>query len=320
MLDKDALEILKTNRSLLAFSHGVDSSALFYLLVKHGIDFGMAFVNYNTRTSSKTEEESAINLAKKFNKKIYIKQVNFDLNLSNFESVARDERYKFFDEICMKFDYKFLITAHQLNDMFEWFLMRLSKGSGLTNSIGMSLVDEKQNYTIIRPLLYTSKDEILDFLNKNNLKYFIDSSNLDTKFERNYIRSNFSDKFIQEFQDGVKKSFKFLSKDKNDLLDGKVINENELFIIEKNQNYMNLIDKTLKKFNIVMSQKQRLELNQDTVLSGRISICQKQNLVFISPYKTPVMDKKFKEICRVKKIPKLIRGYLFLNQNLIKYF
>ncbi|NLK67027.1 MAG: tRNA lysidine(34) synthetase TilS [Campylobacteraceae bacterium] len=320
MLDKKALETLKSGKSLLAFSHGVDSTALFYLLLKENIEFDLAFVNYNTRASSKDEEESAKSLASKFNKNIYIKNLNFDLNLSNFESLARSERYKFFDEICAKFNYKFLITAHQLNDMMEWFLMRLSKGSGLVNSIGMNAVDEKENYTIVRPLLFTSRDKIQSFLDENTLKYFIDSSNLDTKFERNYIRANFSDKLISEFESGIKQSFKFLLKDRDILLSGEIINKNELYIIEKNENFLNLVDKVFKKFGVVMSQKQRVEAKKDSVISGKVAISYRDNKIYIAPYKTPVMDKKFKEACRIQKVPRLLRGYIFLNQHLLKHF
>ena len=316
----EAIDILKSKKSLLAFSHGVDSTALFYMLVKENVEFDIAFVNYNTRTSSKDEEESTRNLALKFNKTAYIKKLNFDLNLANFEKKARDERYKFFNEICTKFGYKYLITAHQLNDMLEWFLMRISKGSGLANAIGMNVIDKKENYTIIRPMLFTSRNEIEDFLNQNSLKYFIDSSNLNTKFERNYIRANFSDKFISEFESGVKQSFKFFLEDKNTLLSGEVIRKKELFIIEKTPNFMNLVDKVFKKFGIVLSQKQRVEAKKDSVISGKVVISYKDDRVYIAPYQTPVMQKSFKEICRVKRVPRLIRGYVFLNQELLKEF
>ena len=158
MLNQNALNLLKDKSSILAFSHGVDSTALFHLLANQNIDFDLAFVNYNTRKESILEENEAINLAKKFNKKIFVKKVNLNLEKSsNFEKIARDLRYEFFDEIFSKFDYRFLITAHNLNDLFEWFLMRISKGAGLCNALGMSICDKKENlnresfYKIFKP-------------------------------------------------------------------------------------------------------------------------------------------------------------------------
>ncbi|PSM52370.1 tRNA lysidine(34) synthetase TilS [Campylobacter blaseri] len=315
------LQIARQNRSILAFSYGVDSTALFYILVNLKIDFDLAFVNYNTRPSSNTEEESARELAKEFNKKIYVKNVQLVLeDSSNFEQKARDVRYKFFDEICTEFNYKYLITAHNLNDLFEWFLMRFSKGAGVCNLIGMSKIDPKQNYTILRPLLDTSKNEILNFLDTNEIKYFFDKSNLDTNFERNYIRSKFSNQFIQEFHPGVKKSFEFLNEDKKHL-QGKFIYEDEKFFIIQNTPFsMNLIDKAVKKLGISMSQKQRLEASKDSVISGKIAIGYNEKLVCVSPFKINKMDKKFKEICRIKKVPKHNRGFIYENRHLLDKF
>ena len=50
---------IKNNKNLLAFSGGVDSSALFFLLQNHKIDFDIAIVNYNTREQSKDEVKYA---------------------------------------------------------------------------------------------------------------------------------------------------------------------------------------------------------------------------------------------------------------------
>lgn len=320
MLDKTALNILKNAKNLLAFSHGVDSTALFYLLEKESVKFDLAFVNYGTRKESLQEEISARNLALKFNKQIYIKNVKFSLNVSNFEKIAREERYEFFGEICAKFGYTNLITAHQLNDKFEWFLMRLSKGAGLANLISMKAVEPKNSYNIVRPLINTSRDEVLNFLNLNKLKYFVDSSNLNTNFERNFIRAKFSDEFVAKFSSGLKKSFEFLDKDRDILLSGEIYSDNEFFIIKNEPNAINLVDKAFKILGVVMSQKQRLEATKDSVISGKVAITYKDDKIFISPYKTPIMDKKFKEKCRVKKIPPLIRGYIYTRQDLLKMF
>ena len=102
---------IKNSKNLLAFSGGVDSSALFFLLLNHKIDFDIAIVNYNTREQSKDEIEYALNLAKEYKKEIFIKDVKLE-NSSNFEKNARDIRYIFFEQIIKETT---LDTTFQIN-------------------------------------------------------------------------------------------------------------------------------------------------------------------------------------------------------------
>ena len=46
------------------------------------------------------------------------------------------------------------------------------------------------NYTIIRPLLSITKEDILKYNKENNIKYFIDNTNEDTNYTRNRLRKN----------------------------------------------------------------------------------------------------------------------------------
>ncbi|PWE22686.1 tRNA lysidine(34) synthetase TilS [Aliarcobacter skirrowii] len=310
---------IKNSKNLLAFSAGIDSTALFFLLLNSNISFDIAIVDYNIREQSKEEVAHAKNLAKKFNKKIYIKDIFLE-NLSNFEKQARDARYNFFEEIIKKNSYDFLITAHQLNDKFEWFLMQLSKGAGLIELLGMSKIEDKEFYKIYRPLLNFSKDELISCLENKNIKYFVDESNIDEKYKRNYFRNSFSNSFLKEFENGVKNSFEFLNRDLNslniDFYPIKKIDELEIF---KNQNDNNLnlriIDKSLKKRGILLSSLQREEIikQKELTVAHKINIAITENYIFIAPKVKTNMPKDFKEKCRVKKLPKNIREYIFIK-------
>ena len=127
-------ELLKKSKNLLAFSGGVDSSALYHILKEKNIDFDMALVFYNTREEAKQEREHAHRLAKRDNKKVYLLDVK--LEETNFESEARRARYDFFKKSIKEGGYDNLLTAHQLNDKLEWFLMQLSKGAGTSELYG----------------------------------------------------------------------------------------------------------------------------------------------------------------------------------------
>ena len=305
----------KSSNNLLAFSAGVDSTALFFKLLEKNIDFDIAIVNYHKRKQSDEEVKYAKSLAQKYNKQIYIKDCFLDD--SNFEANARNCRYKFFEELAKQYGYKNLYLAHQLNDRLEWFLMQMSKGAGLKEVISMPKIEQKEIFTIHRPLIEMTKEEILDYLNKNNIKYFVDKSNFDTKYKRNYFRKEFANKFIDEFKDGIKRSFEYLEEDKTLLFKEDWIKEKELFYFKKNNPKIDIkkVDLILKKFSYVLSKPQRDEIlknNFSIVIGGKIAIDTNDDNIFISPYKITSMDKKFKEKMRISKIPPKIRGYLSL--------
>lgn len=319
------INTINTTENLLAFSGGIDSTALFFLLLENNIPFDMAIVNYNVREQSKSEVAYAKELAKKYNKKIYIKELELE-NSSNFEKKARDIRYAFFERIIEDNSYKTLITAHQLNDKLEWFFMQLSRGAGLTELISFEELTNKENYRIFRPLLNITKDELKEFLEENSIKYFIDETNFDEKYRRNYFRKNFSDRFLKEFKNGVKKSFEYLQKDINslNLENTPLFKEKELEVF-KNLNDDNLnirvIDLSLKRRGFLLTKAQRDEIlkQKELVISHKISLSITQKHIFISPYVQAVMEKSFKEKCRIKKIPKNIRAYIF-QENILNLF
>ncbi|HEB9332975.1 TPA: tRNA lysidine(34) synthetase TilS [Campylobacter coli] len=305
----EILSLLKKGRNLLAFSYGSDSSALFHFLVQKKIDFDLAMINYKTRKNSDLEEQKAKELALEFHKKIFIKSA--PVIKGNFEKEARDFRYDFFEEICLEQNYDNLILAHHLNDQLEWFLMQLSRGAGLAEILGMQECEKRQNYTLLRPLLFTSKDEILSYLKENDIFYFQDESNENEKYFRNYIRKNFSNAFVSKFHQGLKRSFFYLDEDRKKLYDLESIKEIQgLMICPKNES---LIAKAVKMKGLLLSAAQRKEfLKGDCVLGGKIGIVYKDEKAIVFKYETcRKLPKEFKEACRIAKIPRLLRAYLY---------
>ena len=301
--------------NLLAFSSGVDSTALFFYLLEKNIPFDIVTVNYHTRDTSDLETEYAKELATKYNKKIFIK----DCFLDKFsEKSARDCRYKFFEEIIKKENYQTLILAHQLNDRFEWFLMQFSKGAGLNELIAMDEFEKRDFYTIWRPFYNISRDEIIDYLKKLNVKYFIDKSNFDEKYKRNFIRHNFSNEFIKLFKDGVKRSFEYLQKDK-EIFNKPFVQNKDLYFFEKSNPHIDIktADKIIKKLGVLLTAKQRQEILDTSfscVIQGKIAIDNNEKQIFISPYIKTKLPKDFKEKMRIKKIPPKVRGYIYQNE------
>jgi tRNA(Ile)-lysidine synthase len=308
--------LLPQKRNLLAFSAGIDSSALFFLLIENSIPFDIAIVDYGLREESKEEVAHAKALAQKYGLQCFTaKAPHFE---SHFESQARKFRYDFFASLIREHGYDNLLTAHQLNDQLEWLLMRLSRGAGVSELVGLEPVSQREGYTLIRPLLSYSKEELLDYLNAHDHPYFTDESNSNTHYERNRFRKDFSDPFISQYREGVKRSFKYLRDDKSILESGfkTVFIEKKLYIIKLNhvKAKVKAADLTLKKLGYLLSasQRQEIEKEKSLVVGGKWAIEVQDDLLYITPYETTNMPKTFKEQCRIHRIPSKIRPYLYL--------
>jgi len=315
MISQNVLDRLNLGANLLAFSHGIDSTALFYILEEVGVKFDLAIVDHNVRGQSKFEVESAKELASKFGKKIYIKSVNLDR--SNFEKNAREARYEFFGEICQKYGYENLILAHQFDDKFEWFLMQLGKGAGLKELFGMSELEKRNHFWLVRPLLNLRKKELQNYLDERGLRYFIDETNLEGKLKRSFVRLNFSEPFLDEYFSGVKKSFEFLEADRQNLLPNITKMDDEIFIIKNDSNVVRGVDMAAKELNVLLSKSQKDELNANlakqtsVVLSSKIAVGYANEYILVTPFCKAVMPKEFKERARILRLPAINRGYLF---------
>ena len=306
---------LKEKKNLLAFSAGVDSSALFFLLLQHNIPFDIALVNYGTRTNSDKEESHAKDLAKQY--KLTCHTIKAPSFTTHFEQNARKFRYDFFEKLIEEQHYDTLLTAHQLNDQLEWLLMRLTKGAGVSELIGLEALSQRENYTLVRPLLEYSKEELLTYLDNNQYPYFIDESNSDEKYERNLFRKQFSDPLMAEYKEGIKRSFDYLKQDKKQLEENfeLIYSQKELRIIKLHASHAKVkaTDLALKELGYLLSASQRKEVanEENLVIGGKWAVTLQDDLLYIAPYLTTDMPKKFKEACRVLKIPSKIRAYCF---------
>jgi len=315
-------KLLLTSRNLLAFSAGVDSTALLFLLLKNDIKFDIAIVDYNWRLQSKEEVSYAQELAKLYNFKCHV--LNANLKESNFEAKARDIRYNFFEKLIEKHSYQNLLTAHHLGDRFEWMLMQFCKGAGCIELSGMKELEQRENYTLLRPLLHLDKQELLTYLKNNNIKYFLDESNKNEKYKRNEFRHNYAKPLLDKYLKGIKKSFQYLDEDVKALLTHVKIKNINAFAYFKSTNSKHsdiyAIDKYLKLQLHLTSAKEKelLKSKKTVVISRRFVVNQEHGFVFIAPYfKAKNMDKKFKEKMRLMKIEPKLRAYLATDADAV---
>lgn len=176
--------------TLLALSGGPDSVYLFHRLIKEGRSFIVAHLNHQIRAESDADEAFVRALAKKHGLTFESKRIDVSAwaktQKKSLEEAGRILRYAFFEELRQKHHAEWIVTAHHLNDNLETVLMNRQRGCNLRGEIGMQEFDTARH--LWRPLLNTSKAEILTYLNRHRLPYRIDSTNEDLRYTRNRIR------------------------------------------------------------------------------------------------------------------------------------
>jgi len=188
------------DKLIIAVSGGVDSVVLCELCRQAGYDFLIAHCNFQLRgEESERDEKFVRDLGEKYKVEVEVKKFETEKyareNKMSIQEAARKLRYEWFDELDHRSELKlrttdyrlqtFLLTAHHADDNIETVLMNFFRGTGLH---GLTGIPVKLNY-IRRPLLPFSKTELIDFARENNLDYVEDSSNLSSKYTRNFFRN-----------------------------------------------------------------------------------------------------------------------------------
>lgn len=313
-------DVLERGRNLLAFSHGVDSTALFYLLLDGKIEFDIALVNYGVRAQSDVEERAARALALRHGKKFYL--VRAPRWESGFEENARRFRYDFFESLIVKEGYDNLLTAHQLDDRLAWLLMRLRRGAGAAELAGMETLSlrhtpEGREYRLIRPLLEVPRKVLYHYLEERGLRYFEDESNGDGSNERGSL-DGFVSMFSTENASGLVRSFRYLDRDRKRIRKywRVLVREKELRILLLNEEGEagRAADTTLKELGYLLSGKERERIDRgESLVAGRHWVIESRGpLLYLAPYlPDQEVPRAFRERCRILGIPPKIRPYCF---------
>lgn len=204
MLKKVETYIRKNNllanpdKLIVGVSGGADSVAILLLLKNLDYECIVAHCNFHLRhDESDRDEEFVRNLAERL--KFQFCKVDFDTtefaytNKLSIEMAARQLRYKWFEELRLQHNAQCIVVAHHADDNVETLLMNLTRGTGIRGLTGISA----RNGNIVRPLLCCTRDEIIEFLRKNDEDFVTDSSNLQNKYTRNRFRNQIIPQFEQ---------------------------------------------------------------------------------------------------------------------------
>ena len=190
---KSKLNLTNKKKFVVAVSGGPDSLALAALTKAytycHKSKFFYVLINHNIRKNSLQEAIKVRNLLQK--KQINLKIISNKKKIEkNIQGEARKIRYDLLSNFCLKNNIRSLITAHNLEDQVETFLIRLSRGSGLR---GLSAMRPKtkiySKIDLYRPLLDTKKEILIKISKKTFGNFVKDPSNKNLKYLRTKVRN-----------------------------------------------------------------------------------------------------------------------------------
>ena len=116
------------------------------------------------------------------------------------EAAAREVRLACY----AKADAQWIALAHHADDFAETFLLRLLRGAGIKGLAAMPEVRPLgAGKWLIRPLLALRRADLESYARERALAWIEDESNLDTGFDRNYLRHEVIPRLAQRFPAAV---------------------------------------------------------------------------------------------------------------------
>jgi tRNA(Ile)-lysidine synthase len=126
---------------------------------------------------------------------LVLARVKVEKGGKGLEAAAREARYSAF----AKSKADVIALAHNLDDQAETVLMNLLRGSGIRGASGMAEHSRLGAKTLWRPLLGTSRSEILKYARDQKLGWIEDESNADEALTRNFIRRSVAPLLEQKY-------------------------------------------------------------------------------------------------------------------------
>ena len=202
IMEKEVLEYIKNNNLIkpgevigIACSGGADSMALLNLLnqEKEDLDCEIVCITIDHMLRGENSIGDAL-FVKTFCIERHIPCWKFSVDASKLaeskkigvEEAARISRYGVFERLLKENKVDKIALAHHISDQAETILMHILRGAGLNGACGMEEI-RQGNY--IRPLLDTTKEDILKYCAREDISYVTDETNFDSSYNRNFIRN-----------------------------------------------------------------------------------------------------------------------------------
>ena len=211
---------------LISISGGPDSTFLTHMLYGLKDEFNLTLygfcLDHMTRNGRSALDAVFVKkLCKKLDIRLFSEKIDARkwcrANKLSFQAGARKLRMSRLEEVSRKFNIARVAVGHSSDDNIETFLMRLIRGAGARGLSGIKPVSGN----IIRPLINTSREDIMQYLESHDIQYCVDHTNLENVYFRNKIRNKLipfiRENFFKNFRSSVLRSIGIL-RDEDDFL------------------------------------------------------------------------------------------------------
>lgn len=181
-------QINSATRILVGYSGGLDSSVMLAAAAQEEYRERIlaVHINHQIHPEANQWEQHCRDRAETLGIHFYAEKVTIQSGVG-IEEGARNARYQVFERLLGSED--LILLGHHADDQVETFLYRLFRGSGVK---GLAAIPPKRPLGrggLIRPLLKYSKQSLHDLAQTENIQWIEDPSNVDTQFDRNFIRN-----------------------------------------------------------------------------------------------------------------------------------
>jgi tRNA(Ile)-lysidine synthase len=179
----------EARRWIVAFSGGIDSTVLLHALAKSatGIPILAVHVDHCLHPQSGEWAGHCASFASSLSVGFRVDRVNVASDGgAGPEAAAREARYEALLSIVEDGDC--LLSGHHEDDQAETLLLNLIRGSGPAGLAGIGARQAFGRGLLLRPMLGVAASAIEDYARRHELTWIDDPSNVDTRFDRNFLR------------------------------------------------------------------------------------------------------------------------------------
>lgn len=190
------------SRYLVAYSGGADSHVLLHALAQHSAELNSEIVavhvDHQLQAESGRWAQHCADTCTGLGVDCQLLRVEVaDDSGEGLEAAARKARYRALAGVMQTGDA--LLTAHHQDDQAETLLLQLMRGSGPKGLAAMAEVKEFGPGLLLRPLLEYSREQLQEYAGACGIQWVEDPSNIDQRFERNYLRQSIMPRLQQRW-------------------------------------------------------------------------------------------------------------------------